>query len=81
MKSFNYQIRLVLIGAQQLRDVSTRGKLDAFARIYYQDTDYRTSTLHDCGKNPSMYGFGSSFVAWNCNLSFSGSSSKIRIEV
>ncbi|CBK20926.2 uncharacterized protein [Blastocystis hominis] len=71
MKSFNYQIRLVLIGAQQLRDISTRGKLDAFARIYYQDTDYRTSTLHDCGKNPT----------WNCSLSFSGSSSKIRIEV
>ena len=50
----SYQIRLVLIGAQQLRDVSTRGKLDAFARIYYKNTDYKTSTIHDCGQNPCI---------------------------
>ena len=49
-----YQIRLVVIGAQDLQDVSTMGKMDAFAKIYYDNMDYRTSVIHDSGKNPSM---------------------------
>lgn len=54
MTLYLYQIRLVIIGAQNLHDVSTLGKMDAFARINYGNNSYKTSVIHDSGHNPSM---------------------------
>lgn len=54
MTLYLYQIRLIVIGAQNLHDVSTMGKMDAFARIYYGNNSYKTSIIHDSGHNPSM---------------------------
>ncbi len=55
MTLYLYQIRLVIIGAQNLHDVSTLGKMDAFARINYGSNSYKTSVIHDSGHNPSMW--------------------------
>lgn len=54
MHAFAYQIRLVVIGAQNIPNVSTMGKLDAFAKITYQGTEYCTSVIRNSGTNPSV---------------------------
>lgn len=58
MHAFAYQVKLIVIGAQDIPNVSTMGKLDAFAKIKYDKTEFCTSVLHDCGINPSILFFG-----------------------
>jgi len=52
-----YQIGLIVVGAHNIPNVSTVGKLDLFAKITYQKIEYCTSVLHDSGTNPSMFLF------------------------
>lgn len=54
MHPYAYQIKLLVIGAQGIPNVSTMGKLDVFAKITYEGIEYCTSVLHNSGTNPSI---------------------------
>ena len=49
----SYEFRIVVIGAQNLDDVSTNGNLDTFVRISYGCKSYQSTTMRRSGRNPS----------------------------
>ena len=54
MNRIQYQITLCIIGAENIPDISTLGKMDLFAQIIYRNQNYKTCVLHDCGSCPCM---------------------------
>lgn len=66
-----YEFRLVVIGAQNLDDVSTNGNLDTFVRIAYGCKSYQSTIMRRSGRNPT----------WNYEMSLSGNSEQVVIGV
>mgnify|MGYP002530784928 len=50
-----WSITLVIVGARNLKNVSTLGKLDPFVRISYGKDVYQTTVLKDGGCSPSEF--------------------------
>lgn len=46
---------MVIVGARNLKNVSTLGKLDPFVRISYGKDVYQTTVLKDGGCSPSEF--------------------------
>ncbi|KAK8799299.1 hypothetical protein WA171_006045, partial [Blastocystis sp. BT1] len=67
----SYEFRIVVIGAQNLDDVSTNGNLDTFVRISYGCKSYQSTTMRRSGRNPT----------WNYEMSLSGNSEHVVIGV
>lgn len=48
-------ITVVIVGARNLKNVSTLGKLDPYVRIIYGKDEYKTSVIKDGGCSPSKF--------------------------
>lgn len=53
MQNGEYRFTLVIVGARNLKNVGTFGKMDPYARIIYGDNEYKTTVLKDAGCSPS----------------------------
>ena len=83
-----YCLTVVVVGATNLKNVSTFGKLDPFVEITYANEVYKTSVIKDGGCSPGMiylFSFIDSLELWsmfnrkssifkNWRVSFSGCS-------
>ena len=66
-----WSITLVIVGARNLKNVSTLGKLDPFVRISYGKDVYQTTVLKDGGCSP----------IWNFEVSLTGLIPTLKVEV
>lgn len=48
-----WKLTLVVIGAKDLENISTFGKLDPYVRVMYGNSVYRSTTMRDGGRSPS----------------------------
>ena len=51
----DWSLTLIVIGAKDLKNVSTFGKLDPFVRVTFGNAVYKSTVLKDGGCNPSGY--------------------------
>ena len=64
-------ITVVIVGARNLKNISTLGKLDPYVRIIYGKDEYKTSVIKDGGCSP----------IWNYEMCFTGSVPVLKVEV
>ena len=53
MQNGEYRFTLVIVGARNLKNVGTFGKMDPYVRIIYGNNEYKTTVLKDAGCSPS----------------------------
>ena len=76
-----YCLTVVVVGATNLKNVSTFGKLDPFVEITYGNEVYKTSVIKDGGCSPGMICSFSLFIVWNYEVCLTGRSPYLKIDV
>lgn len=76
-----YEFTLTIIGVEDLINISTFGKRDAFIEIEYNYNKYTLPTIHDAGNCPCIKHSLMSCLVWESNLSLSGNDNHVRIIV
>ena len=83
-----YGLTIVVVGAKNIKNVSTFGKMDPFVQIKYGDDTYKTCVIKDSSSSPGMrinyfvfcFYFGHGIV-WNYEICLIGKTTEISFDL